>query len=272
MKVLQQVAATADPRKDGKDVSGGKVRQVAKGNSPAGDVKGSALLLGEQAGRGVRSSEEAAPGALFRQRLGIVTDNPWSKRGDLSGSSEQIARTEVAGGFRNADMSPGFERGALPASTVNKITEAFRASAADNGRGVVIRLEPPELGKIRIALHIDGKDVRGAVAVDDPKTLLRLQREAPMLLERLADAGIHIRRMDMSMSNREGGGDHAFGSSQWADGGAQQRGTGEQMGRGSLMDSAETSASGLEEDLSGEVEQSTLQVSGMSNGNLNIWI
>ena len=271
VKVMLQAAETAGPQRGGKDVSGGKVRQPARGNSPAGNGKGIASLLGEQAGH-VRSPEEVAPGALFRRGLEIAADSPWSKRGALSGGGEQIARTEIAGGFRNADMSPGFGRSALPVSAVNKITEAFRASAADGGRGIVIRLEPPELGKVRIILHTDGKDVRGAVAVDNPKTLLRLQREAPMLLERLADAGIHLRRMDMSMSDRQSGDGQAFSLSQWGDGGAQQKGAGEQMAQGSSMDSAETSASGLEEDLSGEVEQSTLQASGIAKENLNIWI
>ena len=114
----------------------------------------------------------------------------------------QIAATGEAapGDVRQAPVAPAAE--ALPASASRQITDAVRTSAARNGQQIVVRLNPPELGRVRVMLRSEGNDLRGVLEVESPRTLQQLQREAPALLARLADAGIQLRRMDMSLSDQ----------------------------------------------------------------------
>ena len=90
----------------------------------------------------------------------------------------------------------------LPAPAANQIVEALRASAERGGQQVVIRLNPPELGKVSVTLNANGSEVRGMLKVENPDTLSQLQREAPALLGRLAEMGIQLKQMDLSLSQQ----------------------------------------------------------------------
>ncbi len=123
------------------------------------------------------------------------------------GDTEQIV-VERIGGF---DAAPQFDTGgisrvssgeSLPTSATNQIADALRASAARRGGRIVIQLNPPELGKVRVMLNTTGRDVRGVLEVDNPDTLNQIRREAPALLSRLAEAGIQLRQIDVSLSDR----------------------------------------------------------------------
>ncbi len=103
-------------------------------------------------------------------------------------------------------VSPG---NSSPSPVVNQVVEALRASAARQGNQVVIQLNPPELGKVSIRLNVTGDEVRGVLRVDNPQTLTQLQREAPALLSRLAEAGVQLKQMDLSLS-QQGAGDSSL--------------------------------------------------------------
>ncbi len=153
----------------------------------------------------------------------------------------------------------------LPASATNQIVEALRASAARQGNQVVIRLNPPELGKVSITLNANGNEVHGVLKVENPNTLSQLQREAPALLVRLAEAGIQLKQMDLSLSE-QGTNDSALSSQLRDESGVWHRG-----GQGhdpqtaaSELASDEPVLAGVEEILPGAV--------GLTDGAINVWI
>ncbi|MFP4052723.1 MAG: flagellar hook-length control protein FliK, partial [Phycisphaerae bacterium] len=65
------------------------------------------------------------------------------------------------------------------------------------GDQMVIRLDPPELGQVRITLEMDGEGMRGVLRVENPETLRQLQRESEGLMNRLAASGVQVRRLQV---------------------------------------------------------------------------
>ena len=86
------------------------------------------------------------------------------------------------------------------ASVVNQIAQQARANNLQAGQRVVINLNPPELGRVRLSLQAEGKNLRGLVEVDNPKALGEIHREAAALVSRLADSGINLRRMEVVLN------------------------------------------------------------------------
>lgn len=149
--------------------------------------------LSHDTGRSVRFAVEELTGR---------SDTPGSDAGRI-GAAGDIAHIHT--------VAPGAARPGTsgPSSPVNQIAEAFRSSAARQGQRIVIRLNPPELGRVRVMLRAEGNEVRGVLEADNPRTLSQLQRETPIIMNRLAEAGIQIKRMDLSLSD-SGTGDQAL--------------------------------------------------------------
>ena len=170
------------------------------------------------------------------------------------------------GGIAHIDtVAPGAARGGMsaPSSPVNQIAEAFQSSAARNGQKIVIRLNPPELGQVRVMLRAEGNEVRGVLEVDNPRTLSQLQREAPIIMNRLADAGIQMKRMDLSL-NDSGTGDQALFSQPQGRNGAEHGGW---DGSGQSRAADDTPPGGAETE--DQIPPTPMTV---DNDSINVWI
>jgi len=133
---------------------------------------------------------------------------------DIAGSSASQAAAQTT--TVETEAAQAVETGRFePISPAKQIADAFRSSADRNGQEIVIRLDPPNLGRVRVALRMDGNEVRGVLDVENPRTLNQLQREAPDLVGRLTDAGIEMKRMDISLS-QDGARDSGVFSQQYA--------------------------------------------------------
>ena len=91
---------------------------------------------------------------------------------------------------------------AREAPLTDQIAETFESRAIRGGDRVEIRLNPPELGRVRVEFHSDGNGVRGVLRVESRQTMNELQREAPLLINRLSDSGVQIRRLEVVLQNQ----------------------------------------------------------------------
>ena len=120
---------------------------------------------------------------------------------------------------------------------IDQIARVVRANAARSGRQIIVRLNPPELGRVRLTLHAEGRDLRGVLKVEDPNTFAELQREAGALVQRLAESGVQLRRLDINLSDDGSQGSDSGGS--LARGGqGQTHGGPDDMGQQAAPDSA----------------------------------
>ncbi|HUU91009.1 MAG TPA: flagellar hook-length control protein FliK [Phycisphaerae bacterium] len=92
-----------------------------------------------------------------------------------------------------------------PGAVADQVAESIRVSGAPTGRQIVVQLQPPDLGRVRIIFRSEGDAVRGVVRVDNPETLSRLEREAAPLMERLQASGIEVRRLDVMLNDSHDG-------------------------------------------------------------------
>ncbi len=143
---------------------------------------------------------------------------------------------------------------------LDQVVTAIRYQATPETRSMTVRLDPPELGRVRIDIRSDAEGIRGVVQVENTRTLAELQREAPQLLDRLQEAGIRVKDLEFQM-NDPGRGDQQNGQGQQAQNtyaqfsdGQGQRGqtwaTEEEMGStlGSIFDTDETTDDGATDD------------------------
>jgi len=130
-----------------------------------------------------------------------------SIQNDTPIAAAQVGRAEPAPVDGQAGVSaaaPAADR--TPQETmVSQVAEQIQANADRLNQQIEIRLHPPELGTVRLTLKADGSEVRGEMKVSDPDTAAQLQAEAPGLVRRLADGGIQMRRLDISLDSHTTG-------------------------------------------------------------------
>jgi flagellar hook-length control protein FliK len=97
---------------------------------------------------------------------------------------------------------------ALPiVRVINQVTQALASMRVS--QRTVIQLDPPELGRIRMSIESRGNELHAVLQVENSRTFNDLQREAPALMERMAEAGVTMRQVEVHLSN-----DTTNGSSQ----------------------------------------------------------
>ena len=134
-----------------------------------------------------------------------------SADGQGQGSLAQVAAAAPASATatpqagRGGVGSPGALGQTADMPVTDQIAQSVRSSGVGLDRQVIIRLSPPDLGQVRVTLRASGNRVRGVLEVDNPETLRRMEREAGVLTQRLQEAGLQVKRMDVVMVRQDGG-------------------------------------------------------------------
>jgi len=145
----------------------------------------------------------------------ITTANTAAATGGEAGAVSAIVQ---AHGAPSASETPasrvgGGEAGRL-AVDVNDVTDQIASAAsASRARVLVIRLDPPHLGEVRLTLWSSGSSVEGRLEVSQAHTAAALRGETSVVMGRLAEAGVAMRQLEITV--REPG----------QDTGGQERGT-----------------------------------------------
>ena len=94
----------------------------------------------------------------------------------------------------------------------SQIVAAVKAERVGNGNTIEIRLDPPEMGRVRIDLSLETADaVKAVLTVERSETLEHLRRNMNDLLDQLKQAGFAT--VDLEFSNR---GSSGFGAGEEA--------------------------------------------------------
>ena len=89
-------------------------------------------------------------------------------------------------------------------SVGDQILDSLKASMAQGDRQVLIRLQPPELGTILVRFREQGQGLDGTLQVDRTDTRREIEQALPEVVRSLQDAGIGIRRLDVTDSDSPG--------------------------------------------------------------------
>jgi flagellar hook-length control protein FliK len=267
-KVLQEASMTAMQATPAANMIGNSI----KSNSRR-DVRGSVAIRRESSQQ-AKVSDPASRGLLQKQ-MGILSQGGAGRQGRFvvkeSVGNSQVPNTvvgEAATASVETTATQAIGNNAIEtASPVKQISEAFQSSAAKNGQEIVVRLDPPHLGKVSVTLRLEGGQVRGVLEVESPRTLSQLQREAPNIITRLTDAGIDMKRMELSLS--ENGSRDSMRDSSWFSQQYNQNEAGnggwDSSARGRVADETLVDGSDM-------VSGPQLALSSVGDDSINIWI
>ncbi|MBI1233930.1 MAG: hypothetical protein GC208_05450 [Alphaproteobacteria bacterium] len=105
----------------------------------------------------------------------------------------------------------------LPANTSPALAGHIVRNFHQGQRQFEIRMDPPELGRVDVKLHVNSNDnrVHAILSAERPETLADLQRSARELERALADAGLDLSENGLQFELSQGGDDTAdqFGPS-----------------------------------------------------------
>jgi flagellar hook-length control protein FliK len=93
-----------------------------------------------------------------------------------------------------------------PSAEFTQLALHVAAKSAGGDSHFLVRLDPPELGRVEVNLNVDSQgNAHAALSAEEPKTLDLLQRDAPALERALKDAGLDL-ASGLSFSLKNGGG------------------------------------------------------------------
>jgi len=236
--------------------------QIRSEQGRAGEAPETAARTGESA----HVAAEAA--AEVRIEPVVRTRGPAAPQDAVEEAAPVVAADgPPAAGPRPTEAAPALESApAARVSPVEQVVARIRLAGSRSGDQVVVNLEPPELGRVRLTLAADGQQVRGVVEVDNPQTLVELQREAEAITQRLADEGVELRQLDFQLSDQGRGGSSGAAFDQAAGGGPQPEEHGASQ-RDSDDRGSETGGPVMAADADGE------QAGGhVADGSINVWM
>ncbi len=139
-------------------------------------------------------------------------------------SSRPVADQTPAGGGLGSAAS----RASAP-SVSEQIRDSLHASLDHGERQIVIRLRPPELGSVLVRFQEQNEQLHGVLEVSRGDTRHEVEQALPQVLRSLQEAGIQIRKFDVTVSDqseKEPGGRQLY-----QDAWPQQQGSDRQPGR-----------------------------------------
>ena len=114
------------------------------------------------------------------------------------GITEQSSASPASAAF--AKIASNADSGA---SVGEQIQESIHSSFHSGSRQIVIRLNPPELGKVVMKFAEQGGDITGLLQVDKPQTRDQLQQMLPEMIQNLQNSGIGIKRLEVVLTNQQ---------------------------------------------------------------------
>jgi len=85
-----------------------------------------------------------------------------------------------------------------------QILESIHSSFREGqDQQITIRLNPPELGKVFIKFDEQDSQIIGLLEVSRPQTRIEIQQALPQIIQNLQNSGIHIKRLEVVLSEGE---------------------------------------------------------------------
>jgi flagellar hook-length control protein FliK len=147
-------------------------------------------------------SSNNGPQPNFEQML--VADNA------QTAVKEQLPAAKTA---KNAQSLPN-------TSVSEQIQGSIQGSLRQGDQQITIRLNPPELGKITIKFHEQQDQLTGLLQVSKTQTKYEVQQALPEIIQNLQNMGIHVKKLEVVMSEPNLTGQQAYNNQLLQDGSA----------------------------------------------------
>jgi flagellar hook-length control protein FliK len=96
-----------------------------------------------------------------------------------------------------------------PAGAIREqISQSVTAAAQQLNRQITIQLNPPELGKVSVKFSQAGSELTGLIEASNTRTRADINQQIPEILRSLEQAGITVKRIDVTLSDLTGRSNH----------------------------------------------------------------
>lgn len=194
----------------------GPERQEGQGQTPglspagASNVEsstGKTLIQETQAGEviaGVRTSETTGQGQGASLAGAEEATRATSEVSVFSEDGPSSVSTRPSESVWN---SPEGEATPFRSSAENvgqQISDSVQMSLRRGDKELVVRLNPPELGSVSVRLEEKGDVITGVLEVGRSETRREIEQALPQVLQSLQEAGVQIRRLDLTVTDQQG--------------------------------------------------------------------
>jgi flagellar hook-length control protein FliK len=204
LDTVHKPAPDAAQEQIGADKQSQAVTAALRGEQPAAE-RPSMKLTSQAAGTETTSQTATQSAGTAGPRVEDLTFEP--------PASAEATRPQTA-----AVQAPRTATSLDAPSPGNQVIDALRARMTQSQEAVTVRMDPPELGSVRVVFRGSGDNVTAVIEAQNSRTLQQLQQEMPPLLDRMASAGMTVRRVEFNLSDPgQGAPDNPGGlAGQWA--------------------------------------------------------
>ena len=89
------------------------------------------------------------------------------------------------------------------ANVREQILGAVYSSSGSGNEQIVIRLNPPELGKVAVRFQEQSDNVTGIIHVEKPQTKQQIQQALPEIIQNLQNSGVQIKSIEVVLTNQQ---------------------------------------------------------------------
>ncbi len=105
------------------------------------------------------------------------------------------AVSDFANSTANADFA---------ANIREQIEGTIQSSFSSGNQQIIIRLNPPELGRVAVRFQEQSDNVAGIIHVEKPQTKEQIQQAIPEIIQNLQNSGIQIKTIEVVLTNQQG--------------------------------------------------------------------
>jgi len=87
-------------------------------------------------------------------------------------------------------------------SVGEQLSESIQSSLQQGNKQIIIRLNPPELGKVSMRFQQDSEQISGLLEVSKLATKYEIQQALPQIIRNLSDSGIQVKRLEVILENQ----------------------------------------------------------------------
>jgi flagellar hook-length control protein FliK len=85
----------------------------------------------------------------------------------------------------------------------NQIQESIYTSFRSDSKEIVVRLNPPELGKVAIKFSEQNNAITGLLQVDNLETKNSIQQSLPEIIQNLNDGGVLVKKIEVVLTSQQ---------------------------------------------------------------------
>jgi flagellar hook-length control protein FliK len=156
----------------------------------------------------------SAAGTVSESQQALLAAGQQSAQAKTTGATASVSSAVPTSGTTPADP-------VMSNAVINQVIKAAKLQTFDGGAGMTIRLDPPHLGSVEMNISTNHGTVTAELQTSSVSAKQMLESDLPTLKQSLADAGINVDAINVSVggNSAQGGNFQGHGSAEYQNNG-----------------------------------------------------